>query len=108
MMDEENDAVIESCKELNKTIKYWKVCAERLPGEEEAAPAEAPAPAPADGEAPAPAPQGLEEFVERAGNPAPHLEIWLGGQKKAEIEGANAPQLQKLVKEYLEGFGPAE
>ncbi len=67
----DNDEVLSLCREMeNKTIKYWTACTEKMsPPTEEGADV--------------PKAEGLEKF---AGDPMPHLLIYLKGDLKATID----------------------
>eukprot|EP01051_Picozoa_sp_SAG22_P010666 SAG22_NODE_972_length_6227_cov_16.910085_1_plen_207_part_00 len=61
----DNDAVVSQAKEeFGKTVKYWKVCAEKVEG-----------------------------FDDYHGNPCPAILVYVKGEVKFKLTGANAPKL---------------
>jgi hypothetical protein len=68
----DNDEVLGQCREVeNKTIKYWTACTEKM------------APPTEEGAEEVPKAEGLEQY---AGDPMPHLLIYLKGDLKATID----------------------
>ena len=61
-----------------KGIRFYTVCAEKFPEN--------------------------ESLIARAGNPAPHLQFIKDGEVKGTVDGADAPKIDKIVGELLEGF----
>lgn len=59
----------------NQTIKFWTACAENF-----------------------------EMLEYKRADPCPQIELWVEGELKATIKGANAPAIEKAAKELLEFF----
>lgn len=76
LMDHE-DVLVNAKAAEGKTIKYWSLCAEKV---------------------------DIEAFEQYKGDPCPHLAIWLKGEQKEMITGADAPKLTKIIGEMMEDF----
>ena len=73
----DNDEVLSVCKEVeSKTIKYWTACTEKM------------APPIEEGAEEIPRVENLEQY---AGDPMPHLLIYLKGDLKATINVRSPP-----------------